>query len=50
MNEKSETEQFYAAICGKLGITRQWHELHPMEQMQVIQGINMILAVVHNGT
>ena len=44
----SSTEQFYAAICSKLGITRKWSELHPMEQMQFVQAINMILQVVHN--
>ena len=48
MQDKSEVEQFYAAICAKMGITRQWNELHPMEQMQFVQAINMILQVVHN--
>lgn len=49
MNEKSEVEQFYAAICAKMGITRQWSELHPGEQHQIVMAVNMILAVVHNG-
>ena len=48
MNEKSEVEQFYAAICSKMGITRQWHELHPVEQMQFVNHLNGILQIVHN--
>ena len=44
----SSTEQFYAAICSKLGITRKWSELHPMEQMQFVNHLNGILQIVHN--
>lgn len=50
MQDKSEVEQFYAAICSKLGITRHWHELSPQEVAVFLQGVNMILAVVHNAT
>lgn len=49
MNEKSETEQFYAAVCNKMQMGTSWNELHPQHQMMVIQAINMILQVVHNG-
>jgi len=58
MNEKSEVEQFYAAICSKMGITRQCktaptvlsprNELHPMGQMQFVNHLNGILQIVHN--
>jgi len=44
----SEVEQFYAAIASKFGVKRKWHELHPVEQHQFVQAINMILQVVHD--
>lgn len=44
----SETEQFYYAICSKLGITKKWEELHPMMQQHFISCINGILQVVHS--
>ena len=44
----SPVEQFYAAIAAKFGVQRKYHELHPMEQMQLVQAINMILQVVHD--
>lgn len=42
----TEVEKFWAAVSAKFGDNRQWHQLHPQEQQQVIMGINMILAVV----
>ena len=44
----SPVEQFYAAVASKFGVQRKWHDLHPMEQMQIVQAINMILQVVHD--
>ena len=44
----SETEIFYQAIADKFGVQRKWSDLHPVEQMQIIQAINMILGVVHD--
>lgn len=44
----SETEIFYQAIATKFGVQRKWGDLHPVEQMQIIQAINMILGVVHD--
>lgn len=44
----SETEIFYQAIADKFGVQRKWGDLHPVEQMQIIQAINMILGVVHD--
>ncbi len=44
----SPVEQFYAAIAAKFGVQRKYHELHPMEQMQLVQAINMILQVMHD--
>ena len=48
MKEKSEVERFYDAVAAKFGVQRKYHELHPMEQMQLVQAINMILQVVHD--
>ncbi len=42
----SDVEKFWQAVSAKFGVSRSWQELHPMEQMQVIQGINMILGVL----
>ena len=44
----TETEIFYKAIADKFGVQRKWSDLHPVEQMQIIQAINMILGVVHD--
>ena len=48
MSEKSEVEQFYYAICSKLGITKKWEELHPMQQVSFVDCINGILHVVYS--
>ncbi len=48
VKEKSEVEKFYAVIAAKFGVQRKYHELHPMEQMQLVQAINMILQVVRD--
>ena len=47
-NNKSDVERFYDAVAAKFGVQRKYHELHPMEQMQMVQAINMILQVVHD--
>ena len=44
----SETEIFYQAIADKFGVQRKWGDLHPVEQMQFVQALNMILGVVHD--
>ena len=44
----SETEIFYQAIATKFGVQRKWGDLHPVEQMQFISGINSILGVMHD--
>lgn len=41
----SDTEKFYAAVQAHLGGNVPLGALHPMQQMQVIQGINAILQV-----
>ena len=45
---KSDVERFFEAIAAKFGVQRKYHDLHPMEQMQLVQAINMILQVVHD--
>jgi hypothetical protein len=42
----SNVEIFWKQVSSKFGDGRAWHQLDPMQQMQVIQGINMILSVV----
>ena len=45
---KSDVEKFFDAVAAKFGVQKKYHELHPMEQMQLVQAINMILQVVHD--
>ena len=47
-DNKSDVECFYDAVAAKFGVQRKYHELHPMEQMQLVQAINMILQVVRD--
>ena len=47
-DNKSDVERFFSAVAAKFGVQRKYHELHPMEQMQLVQAINMILQVVHD--
>jgi hypothetical protein len=42
----SDVEKFWSRVAEKFGDKRSWNQLNPMEQMQVIQGINMILQVL----
>lgn len=42
----SDVERFWAAVSAKFGDGRSWQQLNQVEQMQVIQGINMILGVL----
>lgn len=42
----SDVEKFWTAVAAKFDDKRTWHELNPVEQIQIIQGINMILQVV----
>lgn len=46
MSNTSEVEKFWIAMSAKFGDNRQWHQLQPQEQHQIIMGINMILSVV----
>ena len=39
----SDVEKFYAAIAAKFGVQRKYHELHPMEQMQLVQARKMLI-------
>ena len=42
----SDIEKFYEAARAKFPGSKPWNQLNPMEQMQLIQGINMILGVI----
>ncbi len=45
---KSDVERFFEAIAAKFGVQRKYHDLHPMEQMQLVQAVNVILQVVRD--
>ena len=42
----SDVELFWSKVAEKFGDKRTWHQLNPMEQIQIVQGVNMILQVV----
>lgn len=44
----SDVEKFFDAVAAKFGVQKKYHELHPVEQMQLVQAINMILQVIRD--
>jgi len=42
----SDVEKFYEAVRKNFPNSKPWHELNPMQQMQLVQGINMIIGVM----
>ena len=44
----SDVERFYYACAKQVQNSRQWQELHPQEQIMLVQAINMIMQVVTN--
>ena len=42
----NSVEKYYAAMQKYFPNSRPWHELHPREQMMIIQAINMTLEVL----
>jgi hypothetical protein len=43
MNNESDIEKLWRKLSAKFGDNRTWHQLHPQEQHQFIQGVNMIM-------
>jgi hypothetical protein len=41
----TDVEQFWLKLQPHFPNWKPWHTLDPMQQMQVVQGINMILIV-----
>ena len=48
MQQKSDVELFWDKLKEYFPNWREWHSLHPMEQIQLVQAINMILQVVRD--
>ena len=44
----SDVEKFFDAVASKFGVQKKYHELHPVQQMQLVQDINMILQIVRD--
>jgi hypothetical protein len=42
----SDVEKYYKKMQEHFPNSRPWHELHPQEQMMIIQAINMTLQVL----
>ncbi len=45
----SDVEVYYNRIAEKVGSQRRFKDLNPVEQVQVIQSINLLLQVLNNG-
>ncbi len=43
----SNLEKFYSAMATKWGSSRKWDDLHPQEQMMVVQAVNMLITVLN---
>ncbi len=46
----NDVERFYESARKHFANTKPWNQLNQFEQMQVIQGINLILGVMSNGS
>ena len=44
---QSDVERYWEAIRAAYGSTRKWNELHPQDQMILLQAINMTLDVLN---
>ena len=44
----SDVERFYEAVRKHFPNAKPWNKLNQFEQMQLIQGINLILGVMTN--
>jgi hypothetical protein len=42
----TDVEKFWLRLQPHFPNWKPWNELHPVEQVQVVQGINMILSVL----
>ena len=47
-DSRSEVERMWDAMAAKFGVHRKWHDLHPMEQVQAIQALNMFFNIMHD--
>jgi hypothetical protein len=46
LEEMNDVEKFYEAARLKFPGSRPWNQLDPMEQIQIVQAINLILGVL----
>ena len=44
----SDVEKFYESARKHFPRSKPWNKLNTFEQMQIVQGINMILGVISN--
>jgi len=42
----NDVQQFYERAREKFPGSRPWNQLNPIEQIQIVQAINMILGVI----
>ena len=39
----SDVEKFFEAVAAKFGVQKKYHELHPVQQMQLVQARKMLI-------
>ena len=39
----SEVEKLYNVIAAKFGVQKKYHEIHPVQQMQLVQARKMLI-------
>lgn len=47
-DSRSEVERMWDALATKFGVHRKYHDLHPMEQMQLVQVLNVLFQLMHD--
>lgn len=45
----SDVEKLFQALSAKFGATRHWSQLHPMEQAEFVDAVNVILRIIYRG-
>jgi len=45
---RSEVEKFWDATSAKFGVHRKYHDLHPVEQVQLVQILNALFSLMHD--
>ena len=42
----TDVELYWNKIANSCGDNRKWNQLHPVEQMRIVQSVNLLLSVL----